>query len=136
MVKGNRKRKRKSAIEGTPPNQRSIHSYFTTRRDGVQEPCHANSQGAAATRSAAATAGGTTSNSVSWTDTTVDFKAFLPGLSASNSNSRRMGGGAWSTLARPMERVAYFNGEIVAESEAGKGALFRVTLPIEKRVPR
>ena len=55
MVKGNRKRKRKrkrkSAIEGTPPNQRSIHSYFTTRRDGVQEPCHANSQGAAATRS-------------------------------------------------------------------------------------
>jgi len=51
MVKGNRKRKRKSATEGTPPNQRSIRSYFTTGRDGVQEPCHANSQGAAATRS-------------------------------------------------------------------------------------
>jgi len=51
MVKGNRKRKRKSAIEGTPPNQRSLRSYFTTGRDRVQEPCHANSQGAAATRS-------------------------------------------------------------------------------------
>ena len=49
MGKGRkRKHQRKSPMEGTPPNQRSIRSWFKTSRDGVQEPRRANSQGAAA----------------------------------------------------------------------------------------